>query len=221
MLKIEAVLEVPSELDFALWPTSSVTEFIHLRIHGTMPDVEVGSAVHALLDWAYDLYPDRESSIDQYLRTSLAPPPNADEARVTEGGLRFSDADQGVVIKVGCCTGLDEREYVYDFLDGADCWSAGHDPSPGGYRAGDLVRIVQDDPDDGSAALVCGEDDLRRELAIVEADLREFVGLVDRWASDHAPRFRELLVAETTRLLEIGRYDHRLARRRGTTPAAP
>ncbi|RPF21441.1 hypothetical protein [Myceligenerans xiligouense] len=210
MLTVEAVLEVPAETDFVLWPTSGIRELTYMRLHGAMTDVEVGSAIRALMEWTYDVYADREASIDRYLETGLAPPSRQDEVRETEGGLRFADPQQGVTIDVGCCAGLDDRESVYNFLDGAPNWSAGHDPSPSGYRADGLVRIVQDETDEASESLVCTEAELRRELVSVETDLVAFVDLVAQWATRHAPAVGEALAAEIARALEIGRYDGRI-----------
>jgi len=102
---------------------------------------------------------------------------------IMAGGLVVRDAESGVVIEPGCCTGLEDWREWQNLADGGALWN-GHSPGVAVRFEDDAVRMWQDSaPDDGPACVIPLAD-LTAHLEGVRRDLIGFLQLVRRWAPD-------------------------------------
>jgi hypothetical protein len=203
VLIVDAVLETPDTVDFALWPVADLPPYQFMTLSGRISPLEVGTALAMLADYNLRTRNDDRPAMDadELIRHLL----EVDMA-IAQGGLRFHDTTTNVTVNPGCCFGLEDWRAWLDVADGETPW-LGHDPSPRLEHADEVVRLW---PDGGGApeapsgrAVEIAVGDLPKILHTVQEGLKGFLSLAMEWAARHVPTLAVELVAKLDEDLAI------------------
>lgn len=219
VIEIQAVVEVSGQRDFTAWAVASGPEYGYLRLSDRMAKDEVGSVMATIANCIHLLEPENEGecgnrsrnngkgaggesaarSAEARVEADLAPETIlsrllAAEAVIAPGGLWVRDAESGVVLSPGCCSGLESwREDWFGILKGREPW-LGHDPTPG---IGIMERSVRLRPDAGKPGPIIeiALAELAGMLAGVQRDLDGFLAVTRNWAEELAQGMGDAVVA--------------------------
>ncbi|SDW43518.1 hypothetical protein SAMN05421504_101571 [Amycolatopsis xylanica] len=188
MIEFQAVVSAYHSTPFRHWPVADQPPDDLIVLSGDLAEPEVGKAIAAIAE-----YNQREAgSPDAFsLLRALA----GSERVVVSGGLRARDTTTGVTIEPGCCCGLEDwRDWFY-LVHGAEPW-LGHDPEPKLEFGPGVARLWPDADREATAPpLEIPLADLPARLAAIQRDLRDFVGLVRKWAEPYGPALAADLAA--------------------------
>jgi hypothetical protein len=165
----------------------------HIRLWEDTPAIEIGTVVAQLC--AYngvepEQYPGR------VIAALLA-----EESLTIAGGLVFRRGGE-VLLRPGCCCGLETWRGWRHLLEGGESPWLGHDPWPSAAPAGPEHFLLKADQKDAGFTLTRRE--LEAIVAAAERDLRRFVHRLRDWASAVAPRRAWELASAVSRHLKIG-----------------
>ncbi|WP_431953479.1 hypothetical protein [Actinacidiphila sp. bgisy167] len=184
MIVVQPVLELATADGFALWPVAERAPFTFMPLHGAMSEAEVGTAAMTIAAYNHvrvddEAPPTRPLDPVEYFVKALL------DGRDVQapGGLQVADPLGGVVLRPGCCNGLEEWRDWFDVLDGPGHAGFGHDPSPLAERHGDTVLLTVDTQRDDSPVLAVDIDVLRRGIEGAERDLAGFLRAAAAWAA--------------------------------------
>ncbi|MFD4657405.1 hypothetical protein ACFWP2_17475 [Kitasatospora sp. NPDC058444] len=213
MMSMRAVLEISTPEGFALWPTGSHGPYGSLALSGRLTAAEVGTAVWLLAD-RNDVEPDPGQAEERGPRP--ADPVGAflhglltESHPYAPGGLVVTDPATGAVFEPGCCNGLEDWREWLDVTDGSGTAWFGHDPDARAECVGRVVRLTRNAESGGGAESGEGPvielpvDELRRLLAGVERDLRDFLDLAAGWARRQLPEHATAVTAALARALDL------------------
>ncbi|MFE2411524.1 hypothetical protein ACFXDE_24560 [Kitasatospora sp. NPDC059408] len=199
---MQPVLETAALDDFDLWPIGTSTPYGFIVVDGRTAPADVGTALASIADgttpWEGDA-PDPDEADDPvaaFLFGLLnSPYPYA------PGGFRVTDTATGTVFDPGCCNGLEEWREWLEVLDGEGTGGFGHGPTPLAQRLGDVVRLTVDTGlKQDSPVIEVPVDELRALVVRAEQDLRDFVGLAERWAERYLPEHAAGIAAALARI---------------------
>ncbi|MGW2873258.1 hypothetical protein [Kitasatospora sp. NPDC001225] len=207
MMSMRPVLEIFASDGFTLWPTAELGPYGDLALDGRLTSDEVGTAVWRLAD-CNDVEPDPGHAegrgprpadpLGAFLHALLTEPhPYA------PGGLVVTDSATGAVFRPGCCNGLEDWREWLDVTDGSGTAWFGHDPDARAECVGRVVRLTQDAEGDEGPVVELPVDELRRLLAGVERDLRDFLALAAGWAERQLPGHAAAVTAALARALDL------------------
>jgi hypothetical protein len=194
VLIVSPVLETPEVGGFPFWAVAGLPPYTFAPLSGRMSVLEVGSALAMLADYnARAGEDDRPAGAEALVRGLLTT-----EKILAPGGLRLHDTATGVTVLPGCCCGLEDWREWLGVADGESLW-LGHDPSPRFEHTPGTVRLWPDGRDAPEAPpgppVRVPLGDLPAILHTVQEDLRAFLSLTHRWATDRFPLLSEELVA--------------------------
>jgi hypothetical protein len=185
---VELYLDQP---EGAAWPTLSVDAPAHVRLHGDMSALEIGSVVATLVRYNNSEQHATGMASPERLRTVLT-----GERIILPGGVMAHDDASGITITSGCCCGLEEWRVWVDFLDHGDSPWLGHDPSPYLVRHDDAIDIcVMHGEPESEVRLSMSRSDYVRQLGMVEQQLSGAVTALRTWADTYVPDDSTALVA--------------------------
>ncbi|MFD0405089.1 hypothetical protein [Kitasatospora sp. NPDC127116] len=210
MMSIRPVLEIFAPDGFALWPTGSHEPYGSLTLNGRLTAAEVGTAVWLLAD-CNDVEPESEPAEERGPRPA-DPLGGFLHGLLTEshpyapGGLVVTDSATGAVFEPGCCNGLEDWREWLNVTDGSGTAWFGHDPDARAECVGRVVRLTRnaENAENGEGPVIeLPVDELRRLLAGVERDLRDFLALAARWAGQQLPEHAAAVTAALARALDL------------------
>ncbi|MFJ8626169.1 hypothetical protein ACIRD3_25480 [Kitasatospora sp. NPDC093550] len=207
MMSMQPVLEIFAPEGFASWPTDEHGRCGYLALDGRLTSAQVGTAVWRLADHNdVELAPEEvaergarpQDPLDGFLHGLLTDPhPYA------PGGLRLTDSATGTVVEPGCCTGLEEWRSWREVTEGSGTAWLGCEPDTRAERVGRVVRLTVDTEAEDGPVIELPLEELRRLLAGVERDLRDFLSLTARWAERQLPDHAPALTAALARALDL------------------
>ncbi|MGW3352627.1 hypothetical protein ACWDA3_55850 [Nonomuraea rubra] len=190
---MDAVLDADGTADFTAWPVAGPPEGGVVVLSGQMSPAEVGTAMAVIFRYG-DLPAAPVNDLHRLLDRHLADA----EALIAPGGLRVRDTATQAEILPGCCCGLENWREWRSLLRGEPIW-LGHSPGTELEFVGGVVRLRQES---GPGSLPASQheveirlDDFPALLATAHLQLKGFLGLVRRWASETSPRAADRLVA--------------------------
>jgi hypothetical protein len=184
MVRLEPVIEAPSDAQTPLWPTLAegpADGWIHLSAH--TPELEIGTAVLQLA--IHKNLADGGSAADVLGGLASA------EYLEVPGGLLVIDTATGVTIAPGCCAGLEQWWFWQDVSAfRSPCF--GHDPDGWVEHCGETFRVWSEGGTHNTRQRIGPCIDipavaLPALLSRVQEDLRGFVQALERWAAGIAP----------------------------------
>ncbi|MBS1796049.1 MAG: hypothetical protein JSS81_19515 [Acidobacteria bacterium] len=193
-IRIEARAECWGDEDVP-WPVVGGCNFF-VRLDGAIAAAEIGSVMMMMMPPGSDEPAGR--SARGLLRAFLEA-----DGLILPGGLFFLEKGEPR-FQPGCCCGLEDWRDWFGVAEGAtDIWT-GHDPFSLVELDGETVKIWGDrERRNEDPPFEISVTNLLEQLAVVERDLRDFLGRLGEWLQTVAPELEIPVLRRVAEALEL------------------